>query len=146
MTNPNRRQFIRYGFVAVGTGVLAVLGNQNSAASTSGHEPGTAISKIVLKKVMLVGNWPSDTELDIRFIDKKIGSPLLIDQTSKWVDYPADTALNLTAPGNLWQYWDGAFFSMCTQPILDVNLPQKDADAVIKTPLGEVHVRYDIIA
>lgn len=147
MSNPNRRQFIRYGFVTVGTGILAVVDNQNLTASASSNNSDTAkLSQIVLRKVMLVGDWPSDTELDIRFVDKKIGSPLLVDKTSTWIDYPADTALNLSTPGNLWQYWDGSFFRMCTQPILDVNLPQKDANAVIKTPFGEVHIRYDIIA
>ncbi|MEM9266424.1 MAG: hypothetical protein AAGA46_12935 [Cyanobacteria bacterium P01_F01_bin.13] len=103
------------------------------------------MSKIVLKKVKLVGNWPPNSPIDIRFLNKKIGNPpLIVNQTSVWVNYPPNTNFNLSTPGNLWQYWNNAFFCMCHQP-LDIDPTQTNAEAVIMTPFGDTHIKYDIV-
>ncbi len=102
------------------------------------------MAKIVLKQVKLVGNWQNNTQVDIRFISSPIGSPLTVPTTSTWVNYPANTSFNLPGPGNLWQYLNGAFLSMCPQP-LDTDPTQTNVQAKISSGLGDAYVKYDIV-
>lgn len=103
------------------------------------------MSKIVLKKVKLVGNWPANSPIDIRFLNQKIGAPpLIVPQTSVWVSYPANTSFNLPCNGNLWQYWHNGFLAMCHQP-LDIDPTQTNAEQVIVSGMGDVFVKYDIV-
>lgn len=104
------------------------------------------MAKIVLKKVKLVGNWPPNSPIDIRFLNQKIGNPpLIVNQTSTWVSYPENTSFNLPGPGNLWQYWNNGFLAMCHQP-LDIDPTQINAEVVIITGFGDVFVKYDIVS
>ena len=103
------------------------------------------MAKIVLKKVKLIGSWPSGNHnIGIRFLNFPIGAPIDVNQASGWVDYPSNTTLHIPGSGNLWQYLNGAYNSMCTVP-LDDHPTQTNVEAIIRKGPRETHVRYDIV-
>ena len=103
------------------------------------------MAKIRLKKVKLEGNWPSGNHnIDIRFLNFQIGAPIDLSKASGWVDYPPNTTFFIPGVGNLWQYLNGAYNSMCTVP-LDDHPTQTNVEAVIRQGSRETYVKYDII-
>ena len=103
------------------------------------------MAKIVLKEIKLEGNWPSGNhDIDIRFLSIPIGAPISVNKSSGWVDYPSNTTYSLPGMGNLWQYLNNAFDSMCPVP-LDDHPTQTNVKAIIRQGPRETHVKYDIV-
>ena len=102
------------------------------------------MAKITLKKVKLEGGWSGSNQIDIRFIATPIGAPVTVNQTSHWVDYPANTTFEIPGAGNLWGYVNGSFFNMCAKPLND-NPTQTNVEAVIRLGNRDTHVKYDIV-
>ncbi|MEM7794745.1 MAG: hypothetical protein AAF579_09860 [Cyanobacteria bacterium P01_C01_bin.118] len=102
------------------------------------------MAKIKLKKVKLEGGWSGSNQIDIRFIGTPIGSPVTVSNTSQWVDYPPNTTLEIPGAGNLWEFVNGSYLTMCGSP-LNSNPTQTNVEAVIRFGNRDTHVKYDIL-